>query len=67
MKCPLCDHHETRVLRTADREAGVARSRQCLRCGHRWPTLELPADQADRLRRLEAAARAVLQPEAEGS
>lgn len=62
MECPLCRHEDSRVLRTVGRDSGIARSRQCMRCGHRWPTLEIPADRANRLERLESAARAILEP-----
>lgn len=37
MTCPICSHTETRVIR----KTGQDRRRECLRCGHRWTTIEV--------------------------
>ena len=44
MRCPACEHPESRVLRKELRHDGeddyIARRRECLECGHRWSTFE---------------------------
>ena len=55
MNCPVCAHNESRVLRTT----GDRRERECMRCRHRWRTLEVPADIAGRLSEAAKAARAL--------
>ena len=55
MTCPLCRHDENRVIRSRERNGEVHRLRQCDRCGHRWQTVELPAADVERIRRIEAA------------
>lgn len=40
MNCPVCNHGEHRVLRTN----GARRTRECLKCGKRWFTIEAPED-----------------------
>ncbi len=42
MNCPTCANGEHRVIRTTESEAGIERMRECIGCGHRWPTLEAP-------------------------
>lgn len=56
MKCPACESTEGRVLSTRDTGAKVARLRGCGACGHRWNTVELPAQN---LARMESAVQAV--------
>lgn len=44
--CPVCGHGQ-RVIDSRQRAGGgIRRRRVCLRdtCGHRWTTVELPAD-----------------------
>lgn len=55
MACPLCHHDEDRVIRSRERDGAVNRVRECVRCGHRWQTVELPAADVERIRRIEAA------------
>lgn len=56
MKCPACESTDGRVMSTRDTGAKVARLRCCGACGHRWPTVEMPAQN---LARMESAVRAV--------
>lgn len=42
MNCPTCGHTESRVLRTKEDAAAVVRIRECLECGKRWKTSEVP-------------------------
>ena len=55
MTCPLCHHAEDRVIRSRDRDGSIHRVRECDRCGHRWQTIELPALDVERIKRIEAA------------
>ena len=60
MKCPLCHHDDTRVMRTVGDENVIRRSRQCARCGHRWPTVEMDTARAGRLIELEREIRRMI-------
>lgn len=42
MRCPYCQHTDSRVLESRSTEGGqsVRRRRECLRCGHRFTTYE---------------------------
>ncbi len=40
MKCPQCDHQDTRVIDSRSVDAGVRRRRLCLGCGFRFTTYE---------------------------
>jgi transcriptional repressor NrdR len=42
MKCPYCDHEETRVIDSRDSQNGltIRRRRECLSCGKRFTTYE---------------------------
>lgn len=53
MNCPTCSG-DTRILRTDDTE----RKRECVRCGHRFPTVEILKDEHQRQ---EEAVRTVLE------
>lgn len=53
MDCPLCGHHENQVYDTRTVSDHVRRRRKCLRCDHRWTSVELPTDKKDK--RLETA------------
>lgn len=44
MKCPVCSHTETRVLR----KEGNNRRRKCERCKHRWTTVEVDKQRFER-------------------
>lgn len=59
MNCPTCGHGEHRILRTDAQDGRVRRSRECLQCGHRWRTLEVPEAEARRFVELAEAWRAM--------
>jgi len=42
MKCPYCDHEETKVIDSRDSQNGltIRRRRECLSCGKRFTTYE---------------------------
>lgn len=42
MRCPKCEHEDTRVIESRDVASGesVRRRRQCEKCGHRYTTYE---------------------------
>lgn len=61
MNCPLCNHEETRVLRTTERADKIRRTRQCSRCGHRWATLEVSESEIIHAERVKQAAGALMQ------
>ena len=43
MRCPYCQHTESRVLDTThDNRGGVRRRRECSQCGQRFSTYERP-------------------------
>lgn len=43
MRCPYCQHDQSRVLDTThDSRGGVRRRRQCEKCGQRFSTYERP-------------------------
>lgn len=41
MKCPVCEHEETKITRCVERKDLVRRYRQCLKCGARFTTSEI--------------------------
>lgn len=55
MPCPLCNHPDSRVLRTTERNGQIRRTRQCERCGHRWPTVEITEAEALQVERVKRA------------
>lgn len=57
MKCQNCHHTEHRVMRSEPRPGAIRRIRQCDRCGHRWPTLEIGEQELADDRRTLAEAR----------
>src|SRR4030043_984842 len=43
MRCPYCQHHDSKVLDTShDSHGGIRRRRECLKCGQRFSTYERP-------------------------
>jgi transcriptional repressor NrdR len=40
MRCPYCNHPESRVIDSRDAPEGVRRRRECIRCGLRFTTYE---------------------------
>ena len=40
MRCPYCEHPESKVIDSRDAADGIRRRRECLRCGLRFSTLE---------------------------
>lgn len=43
LPCPECDHQDSRVIDTRGRQGstGIWRRRCCLKCGHRFSTVEM--------------------------
>src|SRR3970040_498999 len=43
MRCPYCQHHDSKVLDTShDSHGGIRRRRECFKCGQRFSTNERP-------------------------
>ena len=43
MRCPYCQHHDSKVLDTShDTHGGIRRRRECFKCGQRFSTYERP-------------------------
>src|SRR5450759_858550 len=43
MRCPYCQHHESKVIDTShDSHGGIRRRRECLSCGQRFSSYERP-------------------------
>ena len=43
MRCPYCQHHDTKVLDTShDSHGGIRRRRECLKCRQRFSSYERP-------------------------
>jgi transcriptional regulator NrdR family protein len=40
--CPVCQHAESRVLRTDAYDECIKRRRECSQCRHRWTSVEVP-------------------------
>ncbi|MFQ5879167.1 MAG: ATP cone domain-containing protein, partial [Dehalococcoidia bacterium] len=40
MRCPYCDHDDSRVTDSRTAPEGIRRRRECLACGRRFSTLE---------------------------
>lgn len=57
MNCPLCHHEESRTVRTDAQASEIRRRRECLRCKHRWTTLELAAEDVQKLEQIRDLAR----------
>lgn len=56
MKCELCHHPESFVIRTEQvKDATIRRRRECCRCGHRWNTYESNENAAAELARIKSA------------
>ena len=55
MKCPICAHADHRVVRTDAKDGRVRRSRECLKCAHRWFTIEILEDEFKRLDAVKSA------------
>lgn len=54
MNCPVCAN-DTRVLRSDSGE----RNRECVACGHRFPTVEILKAELERSRRIIEDAKAL--------
>jgi transcriptional regulator NrdR family protein len=54
MNCPLCKA-DSRVLRTT----GPERRRECVRCGHRWTSVEITKDEHERDKKVIETMKAV--------
>lgn len=44
--CPACSAKACKVLESRLYPIGRQRTKTCLRCGHRWKTVEVPAEVA---------------------
>lgn len=55
MKCPTCGHGDHRVLRTDAGADRIVRTRECLQCGKRWRTAEVPATVFERAAEIREA------------
>jgi len=44
MLCPQCDQ-DSQIRRTFASHNTTMRERECLSCGYRWQTIEMPFDQ----------------------
>jgi transcriptional repressor NrdR len=42
MRCPACQHDDTRVVDSRESGDGIRRRRSCQRCNHRFSTVERP-------------------------
>jgi transcriptional repressor NrdR len=42
MRCPFCQHHDSRVTDSRAATEGIRRRRECVSCGERFTTLEIP-------------------------
>ena len=40
MRCPYCNHTESKVIDSRDSTEGVRRRRECIQCGLRYTTYE---------------------------
>lgn len=49
MKCPACTSTEQRVMSTRSGESKITRLRCCEACGHRWNTVEIDAQNLNRM------------------
>ncbi len=45
MRCPYCQHPDSKVIDSRDTDTGIRRRRECLRCESRFTTYERPEAQ----------------------
>ncbi len=45
MKCPMCGSDSTATLDSRSDNDSVVRRKKCLKCNHRWTTIEIDRDQ----------------------
>ena len=57
MKCPACTSTEQRVLSTRTGDSKITRLRCCDACRHRWNTVEIDAQNLNRMESAVAAVR----------
>lgn len=57
MKCPACTSTEQHVLSTRTGDSKITRLRCCDACGHRWNTVEIDAQNLNRMESAVAAVR----------
>jgi Zn ribbon nucleic-acid-binding protein len=60
LNCPICANDAHRVLWTDAKDGRVRRSRECLKCAHRWRTVEITEARFDRTHDIEEAFRHML-------
>ena len=49
MNCPVCGENNSRVIDTRDRGTWRRRRHECVMCGARWTTQEVPERDLERL------------------
>lgn len=54
MRCPVCQHPDSLVLRTDSTGPSIRRRRECCQCRHRWNTFETGADVVEKLNKIKA-------------
>lgn len=60
MKCPKCNaDNQARTLSTRSREWGMKRVKQCLKCGHRFATIEIYEITTEAMRSLSFSNKAI--------
>ena len=52
MKCPTCKDNNAKVIDSRDRGTWRRRRYECLSCGYRWTTEEVPEGEIDKLMRI---------------
>lgn len=57
MKCPACTSTEQRVLSTRSGDSKITRLRNCDACAYRWNTVEIDAQNLNRMESAVAAVR----------
>lgn len=45
MRCPACHQHASKVVDSRRQSQHITRRRECLKCQHRWTTLEIAQTQ----------------------
>jgi transcriptional regulator NrdR family protein len=65
LKCPVCQHTDSSVVRTDQEAHYIKRRRQCSRCGHRWTTGEAPIEELQNTIKIKAVAAAAAKALAE--
>lgn len=59
MKCPSCGNNDHRVLSTSQADDRIMRTRECITCGKRIRTAEVPVDVLERAKGITEAYRSL--------